>query len=465
MSQPLQRIRRPLLLAGAAALAVALAGCVGTPTVREAAIREQHRAVAQVYRPAGQRPVLPILAANSPLRDFLLFAMLNQPKVEAAYYDWASSIERITRERSMPDPQFLFETDLAEAVSAVMPGLMQMFPGPGKLRLRADVASAESQAKYFTFESAVLRTAFEVKRAYYQIYFLHERIQVNRETLALLSQFEKLALAQTEVGKATLQDVLRAQIEQDRLATDIANLEDSRNPLRAQFKAALGLKVGEPDPPVPAKFESTALDLTSDQLLAAAFERNPRLKAMAADVQRAEAALGLAYKARVPDYSAGLMLDVNAAPVMGRPLFGMTLPIWKDKIAAELAEAQLNKQAAEARLTAEQIQLTVEFAEKSFAYREITRNLLLLRDKLIPKARQSLDIARAGYPTGQVNSFNLIDAERTLLGFQLADVEARTQRELVLTELSLTILGTLPPNAPVLGATPAPASQPAKPKP
>lgn len=452
-------------MVGAAILAVVLAGCVGTPTAKETAARQGLQSVGQVYRPNRQRPVLPTLTTNSSLHDFLLYAMLNQPQVEAAYYDWASSIERITRERSLPDPQLIFQTDITDAVKSVMPGLMQSFPGPGKRGLQADVASAESRAKYFVFESAVLRTAFELKRAYYRLYFLDERIRINRETLGLLSDLEKLARAQNEVGKVTLQDVLRAQIEQDRLATDIANLEDSRHPLQAQFKAALGLQDGQPDAAVPVRFESTALDLTSDKLLAEAFQQNPRLKALAAEVERAEASLSLAYKARVPDYTVGAMLDVNAAPVMARPLFGMSLPVWKDKIAAELAEAQLGRQAASARLTAEQIQLTVDFAEKSFAYREITRNLQLLRGKLVPKAKQSLEIARGGYLSGQISSFNLIDTERTLLGFQLSEVEARTQRELILAELSLIVLGTPPAGAPILNDHTQPAPANAQPKP
>ena len=97
----------------------------------------------------------------------------------------------------------------------------------------------------------------------------------------------------------------------------------------------------------------------------------------------------------------------------------MTLPLWRDKIAAQIAEAQAGKQAAAARLTAEQIALAVDFAEKSFMYREASRNLLLLHDQLLPKARQSLDVARIGYLSGQLDFFNLSDAERTLLGFQL----------------------------------------------
>jgi hypothetical protein len=73
----------------------------------------------------------------------------------------------------------------------------------------------------------------------------------------------------------TLQDVYRAQIEQDKLANEIANLEDSRRPLTAQFKGALGLTRDQPDPPMPARFETTPLDLTGDDLLDTAFARNP----------------------------------------------------------------------------------------------------------------------------------------------------------------------------------------------
>jgi hypothetical protein len=58
-----------------------------------------------VYRPGGERPALPTLDTHAPLHDFLLFAMLNQPRVEAAYYDWASAVRRLTVERSLPDPR------------------------------------------------------------------------------------------------------------------------------------------------------------------------------------------------------------------------------------------------------------------------------------------------------------------------------------------------------------------------
>jgi cobalt-zinc-cadmium efflux system outer membrane protein len=443
---------------GVLSLALLVAGCNGIPTKSEKAARQQIQTVDADFRPNGQRPALPVLTPDSSLSNFLTYAMLKQPSVEAAYYDWAASVERITQARSFPDPQFTFQMDIQKVVTSIMPGLMGNIPWPDKLRVGAEIASAESQAKYFTFQSAVLQTAFEVKRTYYQLYFLGEKIRVNQETLQLLSDLEKLARAQNEVGKVTLQDVLRAQIEQDRLRTEIANLEDSRSSLLAQFKAALGIKPEEPSPPQPQHFESTSLDLTADKLLEKALTQNERLKAMEAEVRAAEASIILAQKGRLPDFSLGFMVDVKANPTLYRLPGGpgtVSLPIWRDKVAAQIAEAQANKHSAEARLSGEQIALAVDFAERTYLYREASRNLVLLSDQLLPKANQSLEVARSGYLSGQIDFFNLTDAERTLLGFRLDQVEAGTQREVVLAELSLIIAGMSPVNAPMGSRTAA----------
>src|SRR6266496_1955421 len=172
-------LRLAIALCSVALATFALTGCKGIPTKGERAARQDLKSVGDAYRPQHQRPVLPTLQTNSSLSNFLHFAVLNQPQVEAAYFDWAASVERITVERSLPDPRLSFESDIADIVMTVMPGLMQEFPGPGKLKAAAAVASAEGTVKYFRFETSVLQTAFALKQAY----------------------LEKIARAQNEVGK------------------------------------------------------------------------------------------------------------------------------------------------------------------------------------------------------------------------------------------------------------------------
>src|SRR5712691_6941632 len=89
--------------------ALVLAGCRGVPTQSERAARQELKTVGGTYRPENQRPSLPTLDTNTSLGSFLTFAILNQPQIEAAYFDWAASVERITRERSLPDPRLTFE--------------------------------------------------------------------------------------------------------------------------------------------------------------------------------------------------------------------------------------------------------------------------------------------------------------------------------------------------------------------
>jgi outer membrane protein TolC len=266
-----------------------------------------------------------------------------------------------------------------------------------------------------------------------------------------------------------LADLLRVQSERDRTKTELANLEDSRRSLLANFKAALGLTPQQSDPPIPAHFETGGENPDADELLRVAFERNPQLKAMETDVRAAEAGIAVAYKERVPNFNAALMAEVYKPPFYW-PQAGMSLPIWRDKLAAEVAQAKANELAAKSRLKAAQIELAVNFAEKLFAYRETSRNLDLIENQLVPQARQSLDTVRAGYQAGTMDFSNLTDKERALLDLQLEAAEARTDREIALADLSLMVAGLPPAGAPVLsddllqksrgsGREPAPSSR------
>jgi cobalt-zinc-cadmium efflux system outer membrane protein len=426
-----------------------LAGCKGVTQPGERAARKQFAEESQIYRPEYNSPALPQLTTNSPLSDFITYAMLNHPDVAANYYDWAASIERITVERSRPDPKLTFEAYLAGMITSIMPGLMTDIPGPGKLAARADVATAESEAKYFTFKSSMLQTAFGVKKAYYELHYQKEEIRVNQESLKLVSDLEQIARAENETGKGTLQDVLRTQSEELKLRASIENLHETHRARLAQFKGALGMTPNDAEPPVPREFVAVTPDFSDEQLLEKAVARNFQIKAMTAEIKAAEASIKLARKERVPDFSAGAEVDVKAAPVMWNPQLSMTLPIWRDKIAAEIAAAQANKRTAEAKLTSSQISLAVTFAEKMALYREANRNLSVIDEQLMPRARQSLDVARAAYLSGRLEFINVIDAQRELLNLQLERVDALKQREISLAELSLIIEGATPGQSPM----------------
>jgi outer membrane protein TolC len=429
--------------------ALLVAACAGTPAPGEAHARDALTAVGGVLRPGDAPPAVPSLTPQSPLGDYLRVAMLRSPRVAAAYHAWAAAVERIAVARSQPDPRLTFELDVASMIEALMPGLMTDLPGPGKLRLAGAAATEESWAAYHAFEQEVLRTALAVKSAYYRLHFLEDNLRLQRATLGLVEELEALAQQQNAAGRVTLQDVLRARIEEERVRTEIANLEDSRQPLGAELKSALGFGPEDPDPPIPTAFTPSPEAAGPDELWRSALARNPRLRQMQADVRSAEAMLALARRSGVPDFTLGLEADVRASPVMWRPSVSATLPIWRDKVAAQIAAAQAEKHAAAARLDAEQVALAAELAGMLFAYRESARNIELLAQRLIPLGRQSLESARTAYTAGRAGFLDVIEAERQLLAFETALIDARTRRELALASLSLAIAGAAPEGAPL----------------
>ncbi len=101
----------------ASALYLMLPGCEGVPTEGERGAQQNLQTIAAVYRPQHQRPPLPQLQSSDSLSTFLQFAILNQPRVEAAYYDWAATVRRITVARSLPDPAMAISCRLHAAAS------------------------------------------------------------------------------------------------------------------------------------------------------------------------------------------------------------------------------------------------------------------------------------------------------------------------------------------------------------
>ena len=191
---------------------------------------------------------MPALTTDSSLSNYLTYALLNQPKVEAAYYDWRASIERITQARSLPDPQLTFQMDIQNIVTSIMPGLMGSIPWPDKLRVGAQIASAESQSKYFAFQSAVLQSAFEVKRAYYQLYFLAEKIRVNQRNADVCWPTWKSSPARrTKWAKSHCRTCCARKSSRTGSRPKSPTWRIRASSLLAQFKAALGLSGNDPD--------------------------------------------------------------------------------------------------------------------------------------------------------------------------------------------------------------------------
>ena len=248
-------------------------GCTGLKTADEVIARKQLSDVTAAYRTNDSELSI---SSDTPLQELIAYAIKRSPQVEAAYFDWVQAVEKITVERSLPDPRITFEADIQDVVMSVMPGLMVDIPGPGKLRAQAAVAAGEAAMKYAEFRKAVLTSAANFKQAYFELQALEDTIAVNKRNLKLVQDLRDIAQVQHSAGRASLQDVLRADIERDELNVRIQNLEDSRTVAVTRYKSALGISPSsEINVPVPKHFQNSDEAPPLDEIYKIALTRNP----------------------------------------------------------------------------------------------------------------------------------------------------------------------------------------------
>ena len=396
------------------------------------------------------RKELPDLNDVSTLSDYLAYAALKNPGLEAAYNRWQAALQVVPQVKTLPNPKLSYAVFVREVETRVGPqeqklGLSQNFPWFGKLRLRGDVAAEAANGAYQQYESRKLRLFYEVKNAYYEYYYLDRAIAITDDNIELLKYLENVAQAKARAG-APLSGVIQAQVELGKLDDRFRSLNDFRGPIVARLNAVLNRPFDAPLPwPRTAPFQDVTL--SEGQLFAWLRELSPELKTLDHAIAKEEKAIELAKKDFYPDFTLGVdYVDTGGAlnpmtPGSGRdPVtasFAINLPIWRGKYKAEVEEAEQRRLAALNSRQDRENRLEIDLKMALYRYNDARRKIDLFRDTLTPEAEQALNITEEAYRAGKVDFLSLIDAQRLLLEFQLSFERALANREQRLAEIEM----------------------------
>ncbi len=430
---------------------------------------------------------LPSLDDTSGLENYLAYAALSNPGLEAAFNRWKAALERVTQEETLPDPRFNYKNFIQEVETRVGPqkqavGISQMFPWFGKLELQGSVAAEAAKAAKQRYENEKLTLFFEVKDAFYEYYYLGRAIDVVQENFELVDYLESVARARYKTASAGHPDVIRAQVEMGKLEDQLNSLRDLLVPVVARLNAVMNRPTNA-KLPLPLSIPDESLNITDEELLNQLTRENPILKALDHEIERARHAVALAKKNYYPDITLGLdytevgaakrsspkgfgnpaavrsasrvtggMGDLIDAYALGKSFspggrpsdsgqdvwmasLSMNLPIWRDKYAAGEREARARFLAALGARTQQENSLTATTQRALFEHRDAERKIVLYRDVLIPKAKESISSTETAFRAGSASFLDLVDAERSLLEFELSFERALANRAQRLAEL------------------------------
>lgn len=425
------------------AIAISLIVAAGCTSVSEQAMRERHAGVRAAY-PDWTDPREPdvlrasaLIETPATLEACMRHAFRYNPRLRAAFDRWQAALERIPQARSLDDPTLSFEYFIDQMDTRYRLGISQMFPAFGVLGLRQGRASAEALAAMHAFDAERFMLFDRVTDAFFAYHYLASAIGVTEENLGLLEDLEQAVDARYRSGAAPFADLIKVQVERERLADRLTALRDQRRPQSAVLAALLNLPADAPLPWPEFGFSSPAT-IDETELAGMLAELNPELKAADAMLEAAVYREQLARRGGWPGFTAGVGWMVMPG-MDGRGdesdiglMAGVTLPVWRGRYRAERRETAALTLAATHDRDTMRNRLRAELSMAVFDFRDAERRINLFRESLIPKAEQALEVARQAYGDGQTDFMTLIDAQRTLLEFQLLSERAVSDREIAL---------------------------------
>lgn len=436
------RLIKLFCLVSALACGLGLAGCASLPEkILHTKYRETYDAV---YKAPDTTDATARFDGNSAFDDYLQYAFAHSPGLHAAFDRWKAALERVPQARSLDDPTLSFEYFIEQRQTRYQASLTQVFPAFGKLTLRDKRAASEAEAAMHAFEAERFALFDRVVKAFYEYHYLFRTTEVTDENIKLLADLEKVVTTRYQTGLVPFSDLIKVQVEKDRIANELASLRDERGSKSAILAALLNLPANAalPWPKVSPSGRAIIDEAVLAGMLA---DLNPELKAADSMIAAATHQEELAHRSFLPDF----MLGANWMVMPGMEgkgnesdvgiMAGITVPVWWGKYRAEIREAGAMTRAAVNERDDRRNMLKAELSMAIFKFRDAERRIALFTTSLIPKAAQALEVAKQEFASGKTDFMTLIDAQRTLLEFRRMAERAAVDREIALGEIGCCI--------------------------
>ena len=380
---------------------------------------------------------------QQPVDYFVTTALAGHPKIRAARNRVAAASNVIPQARALPDPMFNntfwpFQDQALQTAGGRVGHQFQLshgVPWPEKLSTKAAIASREVQMAQAEVDRIAREITEAVRLAYYEVWFAKRAIAIISESRELVDDLTQVAEARYRSG-GPQQDVLRAQLEADRLDDQLIGLRKQKEQAQADLAALLQ----QPVSLIPETQQDIGLiDVPKqlDQLLELAERCSPELRALAWEIQRDREKQRLASLQKYPDLNLGLNYSIIdddnnvLSPVADGHdnisfVVGVTLPIWREKINAGIREAAHRTSSSAQRLEAERDAIQGKLRRQMAQADALVGQKEIYQDRIIPRTEDTLKLSIADYRGERTDFFTLIETYRELLMFetQLARIDA-----------------------------------------
>lgn len=259
------------------------------------------------------------------------------------------------------------------------------------------------------------------------------RLRVIEPIGELNERLRGAAVLRVNAGDGSRYEAAQIDVEVARIGSQKLGIVSPLNGLLFRIKALCVIEMGEVLRLREAEAEPGMEPMTLDEALKLALDGRPDLKAARLAVQEAEAKVGLAESAGVPDVGAIVGLKRVAPPGAAAPpadwIFkvgvSVTLPLFHRN------QGQIREQALaleEARLHVAEVEQIVRRDVTAVVRLELARRNAVLHEKSLTRLAENISqMAKLGFDLGELRLSDYIQEQRQLADVETSHVQAKAE--------------------------------------
>jgi outer membrane protein TolC len=314
----------------------------------------------------------------------------------------------------------------------------QQIPLSGIRRHRRASALADIDRLRAEVSRTTLDVGIEAASAYLMLQERRRTAALLNEQIAFARDVINAANARYASGTAPQSDVLRAEVEVARLEALARALVGEVRGAEAVLNASLALDADNRVPPLAPL--TLAQTVPAWSVIRRALTSRPELTAGRAEIARAEAEIQVMRDMFRPMATIRTGPSYTMAEGSGwMAMVGLSVPMWRSKLRAGVAEAEAMRAMSEADLRAMTRMVEGEAAAAVGQLQAARDRQVALNTDVLPRARMAIEPAVASYASGQLPLVSVIEAIQALWLVQSELITADTQLGLAWARLGRAI--------------------------
>ncbi len=385
----------------------------------------------------------PAVAGANQLQQLLEDADRNNPSLKAALEQIAVAETKIAQVTSLNDPVLsiaLSNYPYDEFTTNVSPmtgnefRLAQMFPFPGKLDAKGEIAAKQSRWFAAAYQDSRLQVRQQVKDAWFRLLFQRRAIELTNNNMKIIDDFIKLTEARYEVGKGLQQNVLKAHLQRSKQLDMLLSLQQNEAATLAELNSLAGYETDRPLE-IDGELEEVETTYVLSELQQQAEQDRPMFAAFAALIEQYKSQRQLAELDYKPDFTvwAGYRWRDDALGDGGTDFLSagisFNLPIRKARRSAAVAEADSSLRLAYQKRNEFRNKVNLAI-HRSLSQLEQTGQLVnLYQGGIIPQANQTFQATLSAYQVDKVDFLDLLDSVMSLYRYEIDYARALSDQQ------------------------------------